>query len=130
MEWGLAKDLLTVPGVHVFLVTARPGTSDVVALQLQIVCYRRQLVLQSNSDLRGLIDRLLERVVASLWVMVTLVFAVASLGVVNTLTLNVLEQAPELGVMRAIGMISSRTKRLVLTQAVLIGAVSLFLGKG
>jgi putative ABC transport system permease protein len=130
MEWGLANDLLTVPGVHAFLVTARPGTSDVVALLLQILCYRRQLMLQSNADLRGLIDGLLERVVASLWVVVTLVFAVASLGVVNTLTLNVLEQAPELGVMRAIGMISSRTKRLVLTQAVLIGAVSLFLGKG
>jgi putative ABC transport system permease protein len=128
IEWNTAKGLLTIPGAHAFLVTAGPGTSEALVSRLQIVCRRRQLMLQSNADLRALIDGLLERVVLSLWVLVALVFAVASLGVANTLALNVLEQAPELSVMRAVGMVSRQTKRLVLAQACLIGAVSLFSG--
>jgi putative ABC transport system permease protein len=57
-----------------------------------------------------------------------LTFAVASLGVVNTLTMNVIEQSRDLSLLRAIGMTSSQTRRLVLGQAGLLGQVSLIPG--
>ncbi len=128
IDWRTAKNLLAVKGVHAFLVTARPETSEILALQLQVLCFQRQLMFQSNADLRGVIGHLLERIVVSLWVIVTLTFAIASLGVANTLTLNVLEQARELSVLRAIGMVSAQTRQLVLVQAFLLGTVSLSLG--
>ena len=39
-----------------------------------------------------------------IWVMIALIFLVASLGIVNTLTMNVDEQTREMGVLRAIGV--------------------------
>jgi putative ABC transport system permease protein len=85
-------------------------------------------MFQSNADMRGTIDRLLDRITGSLWVIVTLTFGAASLGVVNTLTMNVIEQARDLRLMRAVGMTDSQTRRLVLSQAFLLGAVSIVFG--
>ncbi len=43
-------------------------------------------------------------VTGGLWVLLTLGLVVGALGVVNTLTMNVLELTRELGMLRAIGM--------------------------
>jgi len=128
MDWATAKDLIVVPGVHVFLITARPGAREELQSQLQVFCYRHQLMLQSNADLRGHIDKLLERISASLWIIVALTFVVASLGVINTLTMNVIEQSRDLSVMRAIGASSAQTRGLVIGQAFILALVSLGLG--
>jgi putative ABC transport system permease protein len=85
-------------------------------------------LLQSNEDLRGYIDRLLGGVTGALWALMALAFVVASLGVVNTLTMNVAEQAREFGVLRAVGMRRGQLRRVVLAQALITGAVSLVPG--
>src|SRR5262249_25169899 len=56
--------------------------------------------------------------------LVGLVCLVAALGVVNTLTTNVLDQTRELGVLRALGLRRGQVARLVLSQAALLAAVS------
>jgi putative ABC transport system permease protein len=56
------------------------------------------------------------------------VFLVASLGSVNTLTMNVLEQTRELGVLRAIAMTRRQVGRLVRTQAFALGLMGLIPG--
>ncbi|HEV3257111.1 MAG TPA: FtsX-like permease family protein [Gemmataceae bacterium] len=61
-------------------------------------------------------------------VLMALVFVVASLGIVNTLTMNVLEQTREVGVLRAIGMKRGQVRKTVLCQAVGMGVVSLVPG--
>jgi putative ABC transport system permease protein len=125
LEWQTAKDLVQVPGVHAFLVSARPGSIAALTPALGEYCSGHGLVLQSNADLRGHIDGLLARIKGGLWVLVGLIFAVGSLGVVNTLTMNVLEQAHELSVLRAIGMTSGQVRRIVVCQALLTGLASL-----
>lgn len=125
LEWNTAKELLQVPGVHAFLVTARQEQTPALAAQLREFCSGRGLVLQSNADLRTLIDGLLARIQGALWVLVGLTFAVASLGIVNTLTMNVLEQAHQLSVLRALGMTSVQVRRVVVCQALLTGLASL-----
>jgi putative ABC transport system permease protein len=125
LEWQTAKDLVQVPGVHAFLVSARPGSLAALTPALRDYCSGHGLVLQSNADLRGHIDGLLARIEGGLWVLVGLIFAVGSLGVVNTLTMNVLEQAHELSVLRAIGMTGGQVRRVVVCQAVLTGLASL-----
>jgi putative ABC transport system permease protein len=69
-------------------------------------------------------------VVGFYWALLALVLVVASLGIVNTLTMNVLEQTRELGVLRAIAFTRGQVRRMVLAQAVALGVISLVPGIG
>jgi putative ABC transport system permease protein len=53
---------------------------------------------------------------------------VGALGVVNTLTMNVLEQTRELGMLRAIGMRRGQIVKTVMGQAVFVGLLGILLG--
>jgi putative ABC transport system permease protein len=128
LEWKNARRLLDVPGVHAFLVTAGSGTAGAVAPRLRRFCGARALVLQSNGELRQLIDHWFHRVVSLLWGLMALAFVVAALGVVNTLTMNVLEQTRELGILRALGMKRRQVCKVILAQAGGIAALSLIPG--
>jgi putative ABC transport system permease protein len=55
-------------------------------------------------------------------------FVVASFGLVNTLTMNVLEQTRELGLMRIVGMTRFQIATYVLSQAAVLGVVGLLPG--
>jgi putative ABC transport system permease protein len=128
MQWGHAQGLLGFRGAHAFEVAARPGQTDRLGADLAHFCGEEGLMLQSNRELRSLIDEVVERVAAFLWVVIVLILVVASLGVVNTLTMNVLEQTRELGLLRAIGMKRGQVARLVLAQALAVGLLSLLPG--
>ncbi len=125
LEWGAARRLLDVSGAHVFLVSAREGKARPLQRSLKALCGRRHLLLQSNEALRVLIDGLLAKVVAALWAILALTFLIASLGMVNTLTLNIMEQARDLRVLRVVGMTRGQIVRVVLWQAVLMGLAGL-----
>ncbi len=47
----------------------------------------------------------------------------AAFGVVNTLTMNVLEQTRELGLLRIVAMTRGQVRKAILTQAAMIGAM-------
>jgi len=128
LEWEAARNLFDLPGVHVFLVSARPGSTAALGVALRGFCERHHLLLQSNADLRALIDAMVGRVTGVLWVLMALAFAVASLGIVNTLTMNVQEQTRELGLLRALGLKRSQVGKVVLAQAVLLAGISLLPG--
>jgi putative ABC transport system permease protein len=128
IEWHTAKRLLGLPGVHVFLVSARAGEAAALAPILRQFCERHHLLLQSNAEFAAMIDGLQARASGLLWALMALVFVLASLGIVNTLTMNVQEQTRELGVLRALGMKRGQVRRLVLTQAGLLGVIGLIPG--
>jgi putative ABC transport system permease protein len=62
---------------------------------------------------------------------------VAALGVVNTMTMNVLERTREIGMLRSVGMTQWQVGRMILAEAGMIGliggafgtALGLFLGR-
>jgi putative ABC transport system permease protein len=72
-----------------------------------------------------MIDRMINGVLGGLWVLLVLGFVVASLGLANTLTMNVLEQTRELAMLRVVAMTRGQVRKLIFAQAVLMGAVSL-----
>src|SRR5262249_6731156 len=76
----------------------------------------------------GLLESLIRGVVNIYWGLVALVFVVASLGVVNTLTMNVLEQTRELGILRAIAMKRGQVRKMILAQALALSVMSLLPG--
>jgi putative ABC transport system permease protein len=127
LEWETARKLLDLPGVHVFLVSNRTD-ADSLASKLHEFCDRHHLLFQSNADLRSLIEGMLSRVSGALWGLMVLAFAVASLGIVNTLTMNVHDQTREFGVLRALGLKRGQVCKVVVIQAVLLAGLSLLPG--
>jgi putative ABC transport system permease protein len=127
LEWETARKLLDLAGVHVFLVSNRASDGS-LASNLRGFCERHHLLLQSNADLRSLIEGMLSRVSGALWGLMVLTFAVASLGIVNTLTMNVHDQTREFGVLRALGLKRGQVYKVVVAQAILLAGLSLLPG--
>jgi putative ABC transport system permease protein len=69
------------------------------------------------------VDQMVGGVVGLVWALMALMFVVASLGVVNTLTMNVLEQTREIGVLRALGLQRRQVAKMVLSQALALGLI-------
>lgn len=65
---------------------------------------------------------------ATAWIMLSVVFGVAGLGVLNTMLMSVFERTRELGVMKALGTRPGRIVRLVLAESLLLGLFSVLGG--
>ena len=78
--------------------------------------------LQANSSVG------INLIVVFLLIMAVLLAVVGGLGLMGTMSINVLERTREIGVMRAIGASSGAILRIVLVEGVLIGVVSWLLG--
>ncbi len=85
-------------------------------------------MFQSYADLVGMIDNMMGGLVASLWVLLVMGFLVATLGMVNTLTMNVLQQSRELGQLRVVGMTRRQVRRTIFAQAALMGLLAIVPG--
>lgn len=62
------------------------------------------------------------------WIMLGFFFGISAVGVVNTLLMSVFERTRELGVMRALGLRPGELVRLVLLEALLLGALAVGVG--
>jgi putative ABC transport system permease protein len=60
--------------------------------------------------------------------MVVLGLLVSAVGVTNTLTINVLEQTRELGLLRIVAMTQAQVRKTIFTQAVIMGLLALVPG--
>lgn len=65
---------------------------------------------------------------ASLKITLGVILAMAALGVLNTILMMVLERRREFGVMKAIGTPGGKIIRMIVTEAMLLGLVSVVLG--
>ena len=81
-------------------------------------------VTQTNSDIRSSAEFQFNIIVVLLMVMAVLLAVVGGLGLMGTMSINVLERTREIGVMRAIGASNGAILRIVIVEGVLIGVVS------
>jgi putative ABC transport system permease protein len=123
-----ALDSFKLEGVDSFLIRTAQSGSPEVAESLRNIATRDGLLLQSFGEVSNIIDAMVSGVVGGLWILLALGLLVGALGVVNTLTMNVLEQTRELGMLRAVGMQRVQIIRIVLGEAGFIGALGVVLG--
>jgi putative ABC transport system permease protein len=125
MHRNAAKELLSVEDVHEFILRAEPENRAEVRAALRAICQQHGASLHSVTDITEMIDGMMNGVVGGLWGLLVLGFVVASLGLANTLTMNVLEQTRELGMLRVVAMTRQQVRKLIFSQAIVMGAVAL-----
>jgi putative ABC transport system permease protein len=128
MERSVARLELGYEGVSAYVIKADHDKLAEVRKQLETICKENGLMLQSYSDIQDSIDVMMSGVVASLWAMVVLGLLVSAVGVTNTLTINVLEQTRELGLLRIVAMTQNQVRKTIFTQAMMMALLALVPG--
>jgi putative ABC transport system permease protein len=124
----VADQLFHIHGVAAFFIKAKPGRADEVEPSLSELAVKDGLLLQSFAQIVNIVDKTVAGTTIGLWVLLALGLVVGALGVINTLTMNVLEQTREIGMLRAIGMRRRQIVKTVLGQAGIIGWLGVLTG--
>ncbi len=120
-----AREWLGVDGVDGYVVRVDPQARAAVHAELQRLCDKHGVLLHSSAEITEMIDRMMTEINGCLWGILVLGFVVAGFGVFNTLTMNVLEQTRELGLLRVIAMTRRQIRKTILSQAVILGSAGI-----
>ncbi len=126
--WPTATADLGVVGAEVFAIRYEPGRAASARPELEAAATLAALESNPLEGVAGAVDAALGRVFGLFDALAIVAVLVAALGIVNTLTMNVLERVRELGVLRAAGMTTSQVRRTVVVEAGILGVVGTILG--
>ncbi len=126
--WKDAAALFGVLGADSFAVRFAPGS--MAGAQPALEQAARELALEPNTldVVRGAIGDALGQVFGLFDALAVVAVLVAALGIVNTLTMNVVERVREIGVLRATGMTRRQVWRMVVIEAGVLGVIGSLLG--
>jgi len=119
---------LGVTGANAFAVRFQPGAASVGRDALAATAKQYALQASPIEQIQGAVAEALARVFGVFDALAIVAVIVAALGIVNTLTMSVVERIRELGVLRAIGMSRRQAMRMVLVEALILGFVGVLLG--
>jgi putative ABC transport system permease protein len=119
---------LGIAGADAFAVRFTPTASP--AERTSVADEARALALDpvTLDRIQGAVGEALDRVFGLFDVLSLVAVVVASLGIVNTLTMNVVERVREIGVLRAAGMTRRQVWRSVVVEAGITGLVGAICG--
>jgi putative ABC transport system permease protein len=128
VSWSDATTSLGLTGADAFAVRFTPDSTQ--ADRDNLAATASQYALEANpiEKIQGAVADALSRVFGLFDVLAIIAVIVAALGIVNTLTMGVLERVRELGVLRAIGMSKRQAFRMVVVEAWVLGIVGVVLG--
>lgn len=132
MGWSDASDAFGVSGADVLAVrfAAPEGTAAGDAARAALRSQARSLALEPASldRIEGAVSDALGRVFSLFDALAIIAVIIAALGIVNTLTMNVVERVREIGVLRATGMTRRQVRQMIVVEAGVLGVVGAFLG--
>ncbi len=126
--WSDATGIFGLEGADVFAIRFEPGRAGDARPSLESIARLAALEPNPVATVAGAVDSALGQVFGLFDALAIVVVIVAALGIVNTLTVSVLERVRELGVLRAAGMTRGQVRRTVVVEAGILGIVGSVLG--
>jgi putative ABC transport system permease protein len=126
--WKDATDALGVAGADALAVRYEPGREADARPDVDAAATQSALEPASLASVAGAVDVALGRVFGLFDALAIIAVIVAALGIVNTLSMNVLERVRELGVLRAAGMTRRQVRRTIIVEAGILGISGSVLG--
>jgi putative ABC transport system permease protein len=116
--------------VNVFRVYLEKGVAIETATQriLDEFAGQRRVFVLTNSEVRRYILRLTDQWLGLTYSQIAVAVLVAVLGIVNSLTVSILDRRRELGVLRAVGGLRRQVRHTIWMEALGIAVVGLVLG--
>jgi putative ABC transport system permease protein len=129
-SWMDLETHFRVQDVSLFLIKAEAGWDPSTVIGQIDEAYKEEynLVIESNSALKQRANGLMSQAFSMFDVLGILAVMVAALGVLNTLTMSVVERTREIGMLRSIGMTRMQTVQMILAEAGLLGIIGGLLG--
>jgi putative ABC transport system permease protein len=116
--------------VNTFRVYVQPGASVAAVRQtiLKRLSGTRRLFVLTNEDVRTYISGLTDQWMSLSYSQIAVAVLVAVLGIMNTLTVSIMDRRRELGVLQAVGGLRRQVRHTIWMEAIGIGLVGLMLG--
>ena len=116
--------------VNMFRVYVRAGV-DVATVRRDILkryAGQRQVFVLTNRELKTYIVGVIGQWFALTTVQIAIAVLVATLGIINALTVSITDRRRELGVLRAVGAVHGQIRRTICVEALSVAAMGLILG--
>ncbi len=126
--WADATDRLGVAGADAFAVRFDPTATSANTAALDTEADLLALQVVPLDQIEGAVSVALERIFGLFDALALVAVLIAALGIVNTLSMNVLERVREIGILRAAGMSRSQIWRSVVVEAGILGLAGALLG--
>ena len=104
---------------------AQSDTEDAIAA---LTDRRPDITVTEGNALAQVVGQIFDFVINAVDGLLLMSVLVALIGIVNTLSLSILERRRELGLLRVVGMVDKRVQRMVQMESVLIAALGTFSG--
>jgi putative ABC transport system permease protein len=128
VAWSDATNRFGVPGADAYAIRFVAGQADAARPALDRAAMEMALQPATIASLQGAAGVTLDRVFGLFDMLAAIAVIVAGLGIVNTLTMNVIERVREVGVLRALGMTRRQVWRMVVVEASVLGMMGVILG--
>ncbi|MFN2218607.1 MAG: FtsX-like permease family protein [Anaerolineae bacterium] len=124
-SWKDLRRYFGINDVSAFLVKLVPDASQAEVMNQMERLYgeRMHLTIDSNEDMKAQATTLLSQAFGMFDVLALIAVIVAALGVINTLTMSVLERTREIGMLRGMGMTRWQVVRMILAEAATVGVM-------
>jgi putative ABC transport system permease protein len=119
-------------GASVYYVRLAPG-ADYFTVEQALkdgVGKSRHLDITNSEEFRAQIRQAFDQFFALFDTTVVMAILVGALGVVNTLTMSILERAREIGMLRSVGMTRWQVVWMILAEAAAMGIIAALMGVG
>ena len=126
--WDDAIGQLGVAGADAFAIEFAADAPPTVREDLAAAAAASALEIVTLAQIRGTIDSELSRIFGLFDALAMVAVLVAALGIVNTLTMNVIERVREIGILRAAGMTRRQVWRSVVVEAGIVGVAGTLMG--
>ena len=116
--------------VNVFRIYVKKGVPpmDVRQRIIERFAGTQRLFVLTNKEVRSWISALTEQWLGLAYAQIAIAVLVAILGIVNTLTVSIIDRRRELGVLRAVGGLRNQIRHTIWMEALTVGVVGLVMG--